>query len=141
MGTAFAYGFGTTISEYELRKDAPERLFDLFSEKRQKKFIAEWRNKYPQLEWDDAMTVMILTEGTEKVFADIINENCFGGKKIITGRKGAVYAEPSFPKSDSGRDKIPTEKEIRDAITVHLQACYKGVRKRDIDYYFFEEDD
>ena len=33
MGTAFAYGFGTTISEYELRKDAPERLFDLFSEK------------------------------------------------------------------------------------------------------------
>ena len=85
MGIAFAYGLGTTIDELELRKDASDRLFDLFSEKRQKKFIAEWRNKYPQLEWDDAMTIMMLTEGTEKVLADVINENCFGGKKIVTG--------------------------------------------------------
>ena len=141
MGIAFAYGLGTTIDELELRKDASDRLFDLFSEKRQKKFIAEWKNKYPQLEWDDAMTIMMLTERTEKVLADVINENCFGGKKIVTGRDGAVYAEPAFPKSETARNRIPTEKEIRDAIAVHLQACYKGVRKRDIDYYFFEQDD
>lgn len=141
MGNAFAYGFGTTITDLELRKDAADRLFDLFSEKRQKKFVAEWRNKYPQLEWDDAMTVLMLTEGTEKVLADIINENCFNGRKVMTGQKGAVYAEPAFPKSETGRDRIPTEKEIRDAVAVHLQACFKGVRKRDIDYYFFEDDE
>ena len=141
MGTAFAYGFGTTINELEQRKDAVNRLFDVFSEKRQKKFVAEWRKNYPQLEWDDALTIMFISEGPEVMLADIINENCFGGKKIVKGEKGAIYAEPFFPKSESGRDIIPTEKAIRDAIAEHLHVCYKGVRKRDIGYYFFEDDD
>jgi hypothetical protein len=141
MGTAFAYGLGTTIDDLELRKDAASRFFDLFTEKRQKRFVADWRKNYPQLDWDDAMTIMMITEGTEKVIADVINENCFGGKKIVTGQKGAIYAEPYYPKSDSARGAIPLEKDIRDAIAVHLQACYKGVRKRDIGYYFFEDED
>ena len=72
--------------------------------------------------------------------ADIINENCFEGRKVITGEKGALYADPVFPKNESDRSRIPTEKEIRDAIAEHLQVAYKGVRKRDIDYYFFEDD-
>ena len=141
MGIAFAYGYGTTIDELEQRKDAASRLFDVFSEKRQKKFIAEWRKNYPQLEWDDALTVMFISAGPEVMLADIINENRFGGKKIVKGEKGAIYAEPFFPKSESGRTNIPTEKEIRDAIAEHLQVSYKGVRKRDIGYYFFEDDD
>ena len=141
MGIAFAYGYGTTIDELEQRKDAASRLFDVFSEKRQKKFIAEWRKNYPHLEWDDALTVMFISAGPEVMLADIINENRFGGKKIVKGEKGAIDAEPFFPKSESGRTNIPTEKEIRDAIAEHLQVCYKGVRKRDIGYYFFEDDD
>ena len=74
MGTAFAYGSGTTINELEQRKDAVNRLFDVFSEKRQKKFVAEWRKNYPQLEWDDALTIMFISEGPEVMLADIINE-------------------------------------------------------------------
>ena len=110
------------------------------SEKRQKRMVAEWRKNMPDLDWEDAFIVIFLTEGPEKMLADIINENCFNGRKVITGENGAVYADPVFPKNDTDRSRIPTEKEIRDAIAEHLQVAYKGVRKRDIDYYFFEED-
>ncbi len=140
MGEAFAYGYGTTLESLELRKDAASRLLDIMSEKRQKRMVAEWRKNMPDLDWDDAFTVIFLSEGPEKMMADIINENCFEGRKVITGEKGALYADPVFPKSESDRSRIPTEKEIRDAIAEHLQVAYKGVRKRDIDYYFFEDD-
>ena len=83
MGEAFAYGFGTTIDSLELRKDAAKRLLDVMSEKRQKKMVAEWRKNMPDLDWDDAFTVILLTEGPEKLLADIINENCFDGKKVL----------------------------------------------------------
>ena len=73
MGTAFAYGFGTTINELEQRKDAVNRLFDVFSEKRQKKFVAEWRKNYPQLEWDDALTIMFISEGPEVMLKREVN--------------------------------------------------------------------
>ena len=102
--------------------------------------VAEWRKNMPDLDWEDAFTVIFLTEGPEKMLADIINENCFNGRKVITGENGAVYADPVFPKNDTDRSRIPTEKEIRDAIAEHLHVVYKGVRKKDIDYYFFEED-
>ena len=116
MGEAFAYGYGTTLDSLEIRKDAAKRLLDIMSEKRQKRMVAEWRKNMPDLDWEDAFTVIFLTEGPEKMLADIINENCFNGRKVITGENGAVYADPVFPKNDTDRSRIPTEKEIRDAI-------------------------
>ena len=84
---------------------------------------------------------LIGDDGKNKASLKCKIKNCFDGKKVITGEKGAVYAEPSFPKNENNRSRIPTEKEIRDAIADHLYVIYKGVRKREIDYYFFEDDE
>ena len=36
---------------------------------------------------------------------------------------------------------MPTEKKARDILQHYISICYKNVKRRDIDYYFFEEDD
>jgi len=141
VGNIFAYGYGTTVGELEFRTDASRRLFDKLSDKRAKKFVREWKKNYSDMEWDDCLTVMLLSDGPEKLLAEIINEDVFDGRKVVIGEKGALYVDLALPRKDGDRDAIPTEKEARDAIADYLGVCYKGVRKRDIDYYFFEEDE
>ena len=139
MGDVFAYGFGIVLNDYEIRNDAAGRVFDAFSEKREKKFIREWRKTSPDLDWDRFLTVQMLSQGPEKMLADIINENEFGGRDIIVGEKGVLYVSLDLPRNEKYINLIPTEKRARDIIHKYAGMCYKGVRKKDIDYYFFEE--
>ncbi len=141
MGDVFAYGFGLVLSEFEFRNDAASRLFDIFSEKRQKRFIRDWRKNSPEMEWDRYLTVRLLTDGPEKMLAGIINENEFEGRKFVVGEKDALYVSLDLPKNEKYTELIPTEKRARDIIQKYAGLCYKGVKKKDIDYYFFEEDD
>lgn len=141
MSEVFAYGFGVVLSEFEFRNDAAGRLFDVFSEKRQKRFIRDWRKNAPELEWDRFLTVQLLTSGPEKMLADIINENEFDGRKMVIGEKDVLYVTLDLPGSEKYISLIPTEKRARDIIYKYAGLCYKGVKKKDIDYYFFEEDE
>lgn len=141
MGDVFAYGFGAVLSDYEFRNKAANRLFDAFSDKRAKNFVREWRKNNPEMEWDRFLTVKMLSEGPEAVIADIINENEFDGKKVVVGEKDALYVSLELPKNEKAHGLIPTEKAARDILYKYISLCYKGVKKRDIDYYFFEEDD
>lgn len=140
MSEVFAYGFGIVLSELEFRNDASSRLFDVFSEKRQKKFIREWRKNAPELEWDRFLTIQILTGGPEKILAEVINENEFEGKSIVAGEKDVLYVTLDLPRNEKYLSLIPTEKKARDIIYKYVMLCYKGVKKKDIDYYFFEEE-
>ena len=141
MAKAFAYGYGTTVDDLEFRQDAARRIFEVFSDKRSKKFVRDWKKEYPELDWERCLTVMMIKEGPEKMIAEVINENVFGGQKIIAGEKGAIYAGLLLPKNEAARKALPLEKDIKDAIAEYLKLCYKGVRRRDIDYFFFEEQD
>lgn len=141
MSEVFAYGFGAYLGDYELRKNAAGRLFDIFSEKRAKRFIRDWRKESPDLEWDRYLTVRLLTDGPENMLADIINETEFEGKKLVKGEKGVLYFSLDLPKNEKYIALIPTEKRARDILHYYISICYKNVKRRDIDYYFFEEDD
>jgi len=140
MGDVFAYGFGVVLSDYEFRNNAAGRLFDVFSEKREKKFIRDWRKNAPEMDWDRFITVRMLSEGPEKMLADIINENEFDGRQVVIGEKGVLYVSLDLPRSEKYISLIPTEKSARDIIYKYALLCYKGVKKKDIDYYFFEEE-
>ena len=139
MGNVFAYGFGAVLSDYEFRNNAAGRLFDSFSEKREKKFVREWRKTSPELEWDRFLTLQLLSGGPEAMLADIINENEFAGKRIVIGERGVLYVSLDLPKNEKNIGLLPTEKRARDILYQYIGLCYKGVKKRDIDYYFFEE--
>lgn len=140
MGKVFAYGFGAVLSDLELRSKAAGRLFDVFSEKREKRFIREWRTTSPELDWDRFLTVQLLSRGPETVLAEIINENEFGGRKVVIGENNVLYFSLDLPKNEKYISLIPTEKKARDILYEYINLCYKGFKKRDIDYYFFEED-
>lgn len=141
MGDIFAYGFGTTVEELEFRTDAARRFFEVLSDKRAKRFVRDWKKNSPDMEWDRCLTVMMLADGPEKMLADVINENEFEGRKVVKGENGALYIPLTLPRNEHARKQIPTEKEAKDVIADYLNLCYKGVRRRDIDYYYFEEDD
>ena len=141
MSEVFAYGFGAVLGDFELRNNAAGRLFDSFSEKRAKRFIRDWRKESPEMDWDRYLTVRMLTDGPEKMLADMINELEFGGKKVVTGEKGVLYFSLDLPKNEKDISLIPTEKKARDILQHYISICYKNVKRRDIDYYFFEEDD
>ena len=139
MEEVFAYGFGTVLADLEMRPDGAARLFDMFSDKRAKKFFRDWKKNSPEMEWDHYLTVVMLAEGPENMIASVINENEFGGKKVIVGNKGAIYAPVTLPKNDGAKKTQITEKEVKDAIAGYLGLCYKGVKRGEIDYYFFTE--
>ena len=140
MSIVFAYGFGAVLSDFEFRNKAASRLFDVFSEKRAKNFVRDWRKNNPELEWDRYLTIVLLSEGPERMLADIINENEFEGRKVVVGEKDALYVSLDLPKNEKAHSLIPTEKAARDILYKYIMICYKGVKKRDIDYYFFEEE-
>ena len=86
------------------------------------------------------LTIVLLSEGPERMLADIINENEFEGRKVVVGEKDALYVSLDLPKNEKAHSLIPTEKAARDILYKYIMICYKGVKKRDIDYYFFEEE-
>ena len=140
MGKVFAYGYGIPLGDLEFRADGASRLLDAMSDKRLKRLIRDWKKNSPDIPLEEYLRVILISDGPEKMIADIINENRFEKKKIVTGTRDALFAVPVFPGNANEKSFMPLEKEVKDAMADHLILCYKGVRKRDIDYYYFEEE-
>ena len=65
-----------------------------------------------------------------------------GDEERERARKAAEeYSRELDEQNEAARKALPLEKDVKDAIAEYLKLCYKGVRRRDIDNFFFEEQD
>ena len=130
-------GLGLYLSDFELRSDAVARLYGAVSENRANKIERRWKREAPGLPLEKYLEVSFGACPLEELIAGVINENVFGRKKTVIGVAGSLYVPAALPKTDYDKWQMPTEKEVRDAITEYTRLCFKNVYKRDVRYQMF----